>query len=186
MTNEERQLIPIVAGNVRMHRERAGLSLSELAGRANIGKSTLSMLEAGKANPSIETLWAIASALGVPVGRLIEPQEPMVRVIREEDATRMAAEDARLVARLLLSESRRGPFEIYVMDIEPGPTHESRPHIQNSREYQYVISGSLRLGPSGSEVELRAGEMATFSGDQPHTYQALEPRTRVLQIMSYE
>ena len=43
-------------------RERAGMSLAELA-RAGLAKSTLSQLESGTGNPSLETLWALAMAL---------------------------------------------------------------------------------------------------------------------------
>jgi transcriptional regulator with XRE-family HTH domain len=50
----------------------AGLSLTELARRAGIAKSTLSQLESGAGNPSVETLWALAVALGVPFSRLVD------------------------------------------------------------------------------------------------------------------
>ena len=49
------------------------LSLTELAKRAGIAKSTLSQLENGTGNPSLETLWALGTALGVPLSRLIDP-----------------------------------------------------------------------------------------------------------------
>jgi transcriptional regulator with XRE-family HTH domain len=58
-------LAALVALNVRRHRERRRLSLSELASAAGVGKSTLSQIESSKANPSMETLWAIATALAV-------------------------------------------------------------------------------------------------------------------------
>ena len=44
---------------LRRERERVGLSLSELAKRAGIAKSTLSQLESASGNPSVETLWAL-------------------------------------------------------------------------------------------------------------------------------
>src|SRR5687768_13584401 len=69
-------LVSVVAENIRTLRERKGISLSELASSAGIGKSTLSMLESGKANPNIETLWAIAAAMGVTFGELIEARAP--------------------------------------------------------------------------------------------------------------
>src|SRR5690348_3091479 len=63
-----------VASNVRALRLDAGLTLSDLAGAAGLGKSTLAQLESGKANPSVETLWAIAAALKVPFARLVEEE----------------------------------------------------------------------------------------------------------------
>ena len=58
------------------------MSLSELARKAGIAKSTLSQLEAGSGNPSIETLWALCVALDIPFSRLIEEKRAAVTVIR--------------------------------------------------------------------------------------------------------
>jgi DNA-binding XRE family transcriptional regulator len=67
-----------IAAALRRERDRAGLSLTELARRAGIAKSTLSQLESGVGNPSVETLWSIGVALGVPFSRLVEPVTPGV------------------------------------------------------------------------------------------------------------
>uniref|UniRef100_UPI0013B3B296 helix-turn-helix domain-containing protein n=1 Tax=Nonomuraea lactucae TaxID=2249762 RepID=UPI0013B3B296 len=75
-------LVGLIAAAIRRERDRAGLSLSELAKRAGLAKSTLSQLEAGAGNPGVETLWAIAAALGVPFSRLVDPPRPAARVIR--------------------------------------------------------------------------------------------------------
>src|SRR5690242_11606233 len=53
-----------IAAALRRERARAGLSLTELARRAGVAKSTLSQLESGLGNPSVETLWALGVALG--------------------------------------------------------------------------------------------------------------------------
>ena len=45
-----------LAAAVRTERERAGLSLSELARRADVAKSSLSTLESGQGNPGVETV----------------------------------------------------------------------------------------------------------------------------------
>ncbi|SUE06877.1 Helix-turn-helix [Pantoea agglomerans] len=47
--------ISIIASALVRERQRAGLSLAEVARRAGIAKSTLSQLEAGNGNPGIET-----------------------------------------------------------------------------------------------------------------------------------
>lgn len=180
------KLLATVAANIRSLRERRGLSLSELATRAGIGKSTLSMLEAGNANPSIETLWAIGSALGVPFGQIIETQAPAVRLVRAGEGTRVHAASADLEATLIASSHRQGPLEIYVLELAPGSTHRAEPHIRGTVEHLYVVSGKMRCGPAGAEVEIGSGDLATFPADQPHSYEALEPATRVLLMMDYE
>src|SRR6266571_2876445 len=74
--------LALIARSIRRERERVGLSLSELAKQAGIAKSTLSQLESGTGNPSVETLWALGVALGVSFSNLVEPPRPNVRVIR--------------------------------------------------------------------------------------------------------
>lgn len=179
-------LVSVVAENIRALRDRRGLSLSELAQRAGIGKSTLSMLEGGRANPSIETLWAIASALGVPFRHIVEPRAPSVRLIRADHGTRIEAEGAAFCARLMASSERRGTFEFYIIDCEPGPVHDARPHIKGAVEYIYVLRGRLRVGPEDSAIDVAVGELAIFAGDQPHVYEALEPETKALMLMNYQ
>ena len=56
----------VIADSLRRERRRTGLSLSEVARRAGLSKSTLSQLESGAGNPSLETLWALAVTLDVP------------------------------------------------------------------------------------------------------------------------
>ena len=43
------------------------ISLTELARRAGLAKSTLSQLEAGTGNPSIETLWSLIAPATIMV-----------------------------------------------------------------------------------------------------------------------
>ena len=54
-------------------RERNRLTQEQLAKRAKITRSHLSLLEAGhRKNPSLEVLKRLARALNVPVGELLE------------------------------------------------------------------------------------------------------------------
>ncbi|MCL6559887.1 MAG: helix-turn-helix transcriptional regulator [Firmicutes bacterium] len=52
---------------IKKAREDRGLKASYIAKKANISPWYLSMIENGKRNPSLETLQAIASAVGVDV-----------------------------------------------------------------------------------------------------------------------
>src|SRR5689334_14924221 len=52
---------------LRVARQQQGLSLRELAARAEVSASLLSQIETGKANPSVMSLYNIAGALDLPV-----------------------------------------------------------------------------------------------------------------------
>ena len=57
-----------VGGRIKLLREKAGLSQSELAKLAKIPQSHLSRLENAEHSPTHKTLSRIAKALGIPVG----------------------------------------------------------------------------------------------------------------------
>ena len=62
---------------MRVLREARGISLSALARSAGVGKATLSGLENGTRNPTLETMYAIAAALSVPMSALtLDPGAP--------------------------------------------------------------------------------------------------------------
>jgi len=52
---------------VRKRRELLGLLQPQLAAIAGVSRRTLQLIEAGKANPSLETLFKIADALGLSI-----------------------------------------------------------------------------------------------------------------------
>jgi transcriptional regulator with XRE-family HTH domain len=90
-----------IAAALRRERERHGISLAELARRAGIAKSTLSQLESGAGNPSVETLWSLAVVLDVPFSRLLDPPAAPVHVVRASDRPVVRAELARFTSTLL-------------------------------------------------------------------------------------
>ena len=92
--------IDVIAVALRRERQRAGLSAAELARRADIAKSTVSQLESGSGNPSIETLWAISTALGIPFARLVSPPRGGVQLIRAGEGPTVPAAGARYLATL--------------------------------------------------------------------------------------
>ncbi|GAA2627415.1 helix-turn-helix domain-containing protein [Paractinoplanes durhamensis] len=169
-----------IAAALRRERERVGISLAELARRAGLAKSTLSQLEAGSGNPSIETLWALGVALDVPFSKLVEPPRTPVRVIRAGEGPRLLADQSVYAATLLAAGSAHARRDLYVLELEPSAPREAEAHIPGSVEHLVVAAGRIVTGPAGDEVELGPGDYITFPGDVPHRYEALEPSWAVL------
>jgi transcriptional regulator with XRE-family HTH domain len=174
-----------IAAALRREREKSGISLTELARRAGIAKSTLSQLEAGTGNPSVETLWSLGVALGVPFSRLVEPPTPAVRVIRAGEAPGVRSEQADFTGILLSVGSRHARRDIYLVELDPGSLRKAEAHIPGSVEHMVVARGRVRTGPAAEPVELRPGDYAAFPGDVEHVYEALEPDTLVVLVMEH-
>ncbi|MFE7955309.1 helix-turn-helix domain-containing protein [Streptomyces sp. NPDC057413] len=174
-----------IAASLRRERTRAGLSLSELAKRAGIAKSTLSQLEAASGNPSMETIWALAVALGVPFSALVEPPAPAVRVIRAGEGPAVYSEQSSYLATLLSASPPGARRDIYTVALEPGTVRDSDPHIPGTVEHIVVSVGRVEAGPRGESVELGPGDYMAYRGDVPHAYEALEPGTKFVLIMQH-
>ncbi|MGH3658089.1 MAG: helix-turn-helix domain-containing protein [Micromonosporaceae bacterium] len=175
----------VIAAALRRERERVGVSLSELAKRAKIAKSTLSQLEAGAGNPSVETLWALGVALGVPFSRLVDPPTNGVHVLRAGEGISVPSEHANFTAMLLSSCPPGARRDVYVITMEPGSTRQAEPHIPGSLEHLVVISGRVRTGPTDGLIELGPGDYASFPGDVPHRYEALRSGTSAVLVMEH-
>ncbi|WP_268220486.1 helix-turn-helix domain-containing protein [Streptomyces sp. EMB24] len=187
MTDGTPSRLPLdwIAAALRRERTRAGLSLSGLAKRAGIAKSTLSQLEAAGGNPSMETLWALAVALGVPFSALVEPPAPMVQVIRAGEGPAVGSDRSSYVATLLSASPPGARRDIYAVDLEPGTVRDSDPHIPGTVEHVVVSAGRVTAGPTGEQVELGVGDYMAYRGDVPHRYEALEPGTKFVLIMQH-
>ncbi|MFF3764089.1 helix-turn-helix domain-containing protein [Streptomyces sp. NPDC001922] len=174
-----------IAAAIRRERGRTGLSLSELAKRAGIAKSTLSHLESGTGNPSVETLWALSVTLDVPFSRLVDPPRPRVTVLRRGEGVAVPSEQSDYVATLLSSCPPNARRDLYLVHVEPGVPRSSDPHMPGTMEHAVVCSGRALIGPDDDPVELGPGDYMAYPGDVPHLCRALEPGTSLLLAMEH-
>ncbi len=161
--------VPLIVGeNVRKLRGARGISLGELAREAGISKSTLSAIEAGKANPTISTLWAISKALGVPFSSLIGEG-----VVVEEGGVHV-----RLV-------ERGTSTEVYVMKLRPKALRDAAPHQEGVEEFVIVVEGSALVGPKEGPKYLREFDTLSFRGDVPHIYASPDRGSTLIIVLRY-
>jgi transcriptional regulator with XRE-family HTH domain len=177
--------LDVIAASLRRERERHGISLTELARRANLAKSTLSQLESGMGNPSIETVWALAVALDVPFSTLVDPPQEPVQVIRAGEGNMIRSDHAPFGAVLLSACPPGARRDLHVMTAEPGGTRAAHAHIRGTTEHVVVAAGRWRVGPTGKEVELGPGDYARFPGDREHSYEAMEPGCVAVLVMEH-
>ena len=160
------ELALTIGARLRELREGRGISLGDLAAEAGIGKGTLSELETGRRNPTLDTLFAVTTALGVALSAALPPGETRApgAVVVSGDAI-----EAVLVDRFV---DIAATTELYRVYIAAGRRQDSAPHAPGVTEHWIVYAGVLELGPVGEPVRLGAGESTTFTGDVAHSYRA--------------
>jgi transcriptional regulator with XRE-family HTH domain len=172
-TSGENQL---VARNVRRFRRERAMSLGELARRSGLAKQTLSKIEQGAGNPTVETLALLAAALDLPARRLLTEWGTPVYIQRRDHGVWSGEPERseRLLdeiygsgyVRTLLLRLERSNAEPTVID----------PHPPGTLHHLFVITGRLRTGPLSEPVDLAAGDFVRFPGDVAHRYVCLSDR----------
>jgi transcriptional regulator with XRE-family HTH domain len=152
-----------LARNLRRLRVARRWSLSELSAAADMGKATLSAIENARANPTVDTLAALAAALEVDLTALLEatPADE-VSLVRAGDGEPNADGLARL-GTVAAGEIHRAKFE-------PRTTVVARPRAAGARVHVAVTRGTLVAGPSERIVELGAGDYLSFPADRPYEF----------------
>lgn len=154
---------------LRRLREARGVSLSELARTAGVGKATLSGLENGTRNPTLETMYAIAAALEVPLSALtLDPGAPA--------STASPVRGAAVVSRLLAVFAEPGAtFELLALRVVVGAEQLSPAHPAGVTEHLTIAHGRLRAGPVDAPLTGGPGDYLTWAADVPHRYAATGP-----------
>jgi hypothetical protein len=131
-----------------------------------VGKATLSGLENGTRDPRLETLYAIAAVLRVPMSALT----------LDRDAPASAASWVRgeaVVSTLLeVFEEPAATYELFLLRIVVGVEQVSPAHPTGVTEHLTVFHGQARVGPVGRPLSAGPGEHVSWAADTPHLYAA--------------
>ena len=150
-----------VGPRLRRVREQRGVTLTEVAARTGMSKSTLSRLENGQRKPSLELLLPLAQVYRVPLDDLVgapEVGDPRIRL-----------KPRRVNGRTVLPLTHPGGVQAWKIVIPKG---QSTPKLRTHDGYEwlYVLSGRMRLIQGGQDLVLEVGEAAEFDTQLPHWF----------------
>lgn len=168
------------------------MTLSALAEEAGVAKSTVSLIERGQANPSIDTVWALAAALGVPFASLFHEEPPAddVSVVREQDVDVIAIDQAGLdtdglVIRHMLTREGGALIEIYTLLLEEGAVRHADAHVNGLFEHITIATGTVEISTDSFCEVVSQGDLISFRADRPHTYRVVEGPVRLVSVHEY-
>jgi len=163
-----------IARTLRALRESRALSLRALAREAGVSSSLLSQIEMGRVKPSVDTLFALAEALAVPVARFfadsVEESAPAVPsdrlLIRHQERKRLTFENGNLWT-LLTGEELPG-FRFLEITYPPGSTSGKHMLRHRGRDFLVCIEGELTVQLGFSTDFLGPADSMWFDSHIPH------------------
>lgn len=165
-----------VGRRLRELRSERGLTLSELARRAGVGKGSLSEIEAGKRNPTVETLYALCAPLDVPLTALVG----------ETPGAHSAADGGMRAVLLSVRHLARATVEVFRLEFPAGAEHVSPSHGAGTREHLTVVDGRVLAGPIGEELLIEEGSTLSWSSDRRHRFAAIDGAAEAVVVITTE
>jgi transcriptional regulator with XRE-family HTH domain len=174
-----------VGGRLRAERERLGISLRELARRVGVSPSLVSQIELDRVNPSVSTLYALVTELGMTMSDVFgdsPSEERVVRRLRDDDGGLAERPETRRVInlasgvrweRLTPHSDREVEFLYVVYPVGATSCPEDALVTHGGKEYGYVSSGTLGVRVGFEEYELGPGGSIAFDSSSPHRLWAI-------------
>jgi transcriptional regulator with XRE-family HTH domain len=167
-----------VGSRLRTERERHGISLRELARRVGVSPSLVSQIELDRVNPSVSTLYALVTELGMTMSDVFgDGNAQPARVVRDRDEGIVTTPASRNTLNLAsgVRWERLTPHSdpdveflhvVYPVGAESCPEDALVRH--GGREFGYVTSGTLGVRVGFDEYELGPGSSIAFDSSSPH------------------
>ena len=169
-----------VGHRLRTERERLGIGIRELARRVGVSPSLVSQIELDRVNPSVSTLYAIVTELGMTMSDVFGEQAGE-RAVPRTDGLAESAETRRVIElasgvrweRLTRESDRDVEFLYVVYPVGAASCPEDALVTHGGREYGYVSSGTLGVRVGFDEYELGPGGSIAFDSSSPHRLWAI-------------
>ena len=171
------------AGNLgaalRAAREARGLSLREVARQVEVSPSFVSQVELGKAKPSVGTLYALVSVLGISLNELLgsgptEPPTPAPAAWPRIDEPVVRAGERRRVqmSGVVWEQLTADDPLVDFLHVEYSPGSASCPEDDmvrhGGREYGVIVTGRLEVQVGFETYSLGTGDSIHFDSSTPH------------------
>ncbi len=161
-----------VGERLKSIRKLKGLSQRELAKRAGVTNSTISMIEKNGVSPSISSLKKVLSGIPISIGDFftmdLDAIEAAPVVYRAEEQPDVGSADVSL--RLVGSRFRERMMDIFRETYPPGADTGPEMLQHDGEEGGLVIRGEIELTVGLEVYNLRAGDGYYFKSDQPHRF----------------
>lgn len=189
-TPPPRHLEESIGREVKRHREKLGLTISELANAADMSAGMLSKIENGATSPSLASLQALSRALQVSLTALFKGFEEF------RDATFVKSGQGLTIERRgtraghqyqLLGHSPHGAVMVEPYLITLTKETDVFPTFQHAGvEFLYMLEGNVVYRHGDQTYDMHPGDALFFDAEAPHGPEELRKLpARYISVISY-
>ena len=159
-----------IGERLRELREARNISMRSLASRSGLSANALSMIERGKASPSVSTLYKLAEALGISITSFFgsDSERKQVVFLKGDERTRVAF--TRGVFEGLGGEQFVGRVEPFMLTLENSANSGSRAMSHTGHEFVFCLRGVLEYQVERQIFHLEAGDSLLFAAHLKHKW----------------
>jgi transcriptional regulator with XRE-family HTH domain len=152
---------------IRERRKGRKMTLQQLAEASGLSPSMLSLVERGRASPSIGSLLVISETLGVSMSKLVDSKphshDMIVRAKKSQ-----AIISAKNVVRRILTEDIKQGVTVAINSYAPNTSSNETPIRHYGFEYGLLLEGKLTIEVDGVSHVLSKGDFISYSSRLPH------------------
>jgi transcriptional regulator with XRE-family HTH domain len=160
-----------IGQRLRTKRIECGLTIRDLARQSGLNVNTLSMIENGKASPSVETLQQLSFALEIPIAAFFEETAPTNVVAHYKASQRPSIEFAQGVLEDLGAGMPKRGAETFLVTLKPFSSSGDHFIVHTGRETVFCLEGQLTYTIEDQTYVLEPGDSLHFEAHLPHRWQ---------------
>ena len=159
-----------IGERLRELREACNISMRSLATNSGLSANALSMIERGKASPSVSTLYKLADALGISITSFFgsDAERKQVVFLKADERTRVSF--TRGVFEALGGEKFVGRVEPFLLTLENNAHSGPRSMMHTGHEFVFCLRGELEYQVERQIYQLSAGDSLLFAAHLKHRW----------------
>ena len=159
-----------IGERLRELREARNISMRTLATKSGLSANALSMIERGRASPSVSTLYKLADALGVSITSFFGSDSERKKVVFLKGDERPRVSFTRGVFEGLGGEHFVGRVEPFILTLESNANSGPRSMTHTGHEFVFCLRGKLEYQVERQLFELEAGDSLLFAANLKHRW----------------
>lgn len=163
----------ILGQDIRNLRKQKGLTISELATKADISIGVVSQIERNLTTPSMKSLFAITKILNIPIGWLLNDNDEIDNderdiVVRINKRRKVDLKDG--ITEEILTPRFSGNLQLMLVRIKAGGGSDREGYTHKGEEAGFVIEGNIDLTIDKKTYSLKKGDSFKFESKKKHTF----------------